>query len=121
MTVHKKRLVDGTVVDYAAMPILESPEFVKSLPHARESFDQPHAYVGYDAQGRQWINGRKGAPTWEEVVTGYMIWPVQDVFGHGKSHTYGPLRHWTRFEAEAKAAKACPWLVPVADPTEKTR
>ncbi len=121
MTVTKKVLPDGTEIDYEALPILCNEEYVASLRADKESTDiafrksqQTKAFVGYDEQGRQWISGQPHAPTWDEVVEGYQTIPVQEVYGHGKTHTYGPLRHWTRAEAEAKAAKACPWLVPVS-------
>lgn len=127
MTQMKRRL-DGSVVEYTAMPILSNEEYVASLRADKESTDiafkksqQTKAFVGYDAKGRQWVSGMPHAPDWEETVFGYMAIPVQDVYGHGKTHTYGPLRHWSREEAEAKVAKVCPWLVPVAHPTEKTR
>ncbi len=113
MTVYLKRNPDGTFSPYRPESIWTNPEFVKSLKKARTDLNEPHAYVGYDIQGRQWINGRKGAPTWAEIVEGYMVWPVQEVLHHhGKSVTYGPLVYWTRAEAEAKAAKLYPDLKP---------
>jgi len=113
MTVYLKRSVDGTVSEYAPMPIWESPEFVKSLPHARESFDQPHAYVGYDDQGRQWINGRKGAPTREEWIQGWMAYPIHTPTKNKMGWSVMGEPHWpTRAEAEAKVDRLYPDLKP---------
>ncbi len=121
MTTQMKRRLDGSVVPYDAMPILESPEFVKSLPHARESFDQPHAYCGRDSLGRLWLNGKKHAPTRDELIEGALYYRVQEVFRDPVTHRvmYGPLRHWTRAEAESKVDRLYPDLA--AHPTEKTR
>ena len=113
MTTYLKRSVDGTVTPYAPMGIMENPEFVKSLPHARENFDQPHAYCGRDDNGRLWLGPHTRPPTREELIEGYMAYPTHTPTKNAKGWSVMGEAHWpTLEEATDKVDRLYPDLKP---------
>lgn len=110
---YQKCNLDGTVTEYAPMPIMENPEFVKSLPHARESFDQPHAYCGRDDKDRLWLGPHTRPPTRDELIEGYMAYPTHTPTKNRRGWSVMGEPHWpTLVEATDKVDRLYPDLKP---------
>jgi hypothetical protein len=113
VTVYRKVDVDGTVSDYAALPIMENPEFVESLPSARVESDSMHFYCGYDAMGRLWVDRHPRPPTRDEMIASWMAIPCCTPTKDDRGWSVMGEKHYpTLEEAAGKVDRLYPDLIP---------